>query len=80
VRQQQREGQHSQDRAPDDGLPAEAIAQRPAQDRASGDRAEKHEEVDLRRANRDVKLADEIERVIAVQARQVEVLRKDQRG
>ena len=57
VRQQQRERQDAEDRAPDHVLAAEAIADRPAEDRAGGDRAEEHEQVELRGLHRDVELA-----------------------
>ena len=42
-------------------------------------RAEEHEQVHLRGLHRDVKLGDQVERVVADQARQVEVLGEDQR-
>ena len=76
MRQQQRERQHAEDRSPDHVLATDAIAQRPAEDRARGDGAEKHEEVQLRALDRDVKSIDEVERVEGAETREVDVLRE----
>ena len=73
-----RERKHAEDRHPDDELAAEAIADGAAEDRAGGDRSEEDEQIDLRVAHRHAELADQIKRVVAAQARQVEVLGEDQ--
>ena len=78
VGQQHRERKYAQDRHPDHELPAEAVADGPAQDGACGHRAEEDEQVELRRAHRHAELADQIKRVVAAEARQVEILGEDQ--
>ena len=79
VRQQQREGQHAEDRNPDHVLAAQPVAERAAEDAAGRHRGQEHEQVQLGGAHRQVELVDQVEGVVAGDARQVEVLGEDQR-
>ena len=76
--EQQRERQHAEDRPPDHEFASETIAQGAADESARGGRAKEDKQIDLRNLHRDLKRLDEIERVIARQAREVEHLRKDE--
>ena len=79
VRQDQRERQDAQDRRPDHVFAAEAIADRAADHRAGGDRGEEDEEQDLRVLHRHAEALDQVERVVARHAREVEEFREDER-
>ena len=79
IGQRQRERQRAEDREPDDVFAAEAIAERSAEERAGRVGGEEDEEIELRRLGRDAELVDQIEDVIARQARDVELLREQQR-
>jgi len=80
VGERQREGEreHAEDGSPDHPLRADPIADRPAENRPRGDRAKEHEQVQLRARHRDAEAADQVERVIAAEAREIEILREDQ--
>src|SRR5262249_27953308 len=79
VRQEQRERQDAEDRNPNHQFSPEAIANGAADERAGGDGAEKNKQVHLRTLHRDAEALDEKERVVAADACQVDVLRKNQR-
>ena len=79
MRQQQSKGQNTQDRGPDDVLAAEPIAQGSAGHAAHCRRGQEHEQQQLGSAHRNVKVIDEVEGVIAGDAREVDVLREHQR-
>src|SRR5665213_1078942 len=72
VRQKQREGQHAQDRHPDDVFTPEAVTERTADHRAQRDRREEHEQMQLCVLDGDVKAVDQVESVVAGQARKIE--------
>ena len=76
IGQDQGEGQHAQDREPDHVFAPEAVAQRAAGHRAQRHRRQKSEQVQLRVLHRDVEPVDQVEGVVARQARQVDVLRE----
>ncbi|CAM2158991.1 hypothetical protein PT2222_50047 [Paraburkholderia tropica] len=78
VGQQQRERRDAQDRTPDHVLAADAVADRAADDRARGHGGEEHEQVHLRGLHGQMEAVDQIEREVAVDAREVEVLREHQ--
>ena len=55
---------------------AEAVDERAAEERPRGDRGEEHEQQHLRALDRHAERLDQVERVVAVQAREVDHLRK----
>ena len=78
VGQKQREGRGTEDRDPNDGFASDAVADRTADNRARGDGGEKEKEEELGVLNRDLKCLDEVERVIAPEAGEVEVFGENQ--
>ncbi len=78
MRQKQGERQHAEDRQPDDELAPVTVADRPAGVGSRGDGAEEDEQHHLRGLHGNIERLDEIEGVVALQAREVEHLRKDQ--
>ena len=58
-------GSDAEDRPEDHLAAADAVADRSADDRARRDGAEEQEQVDLRALHRELKAADQIERVVA---------------
>ena len=79
VRQDERERRHPEDRCPDDSLAADAIADRSAEERSRRNRGEEEKQMQLRAFDRHAELLDEEERVVAADAREVEILREDER-
>src|SRR5471030_1702590 len=80
IGQRQGEREHAEDGAPDDVLAADTVANGAADDGPGGNRAQEDEQMHLRALHGHVKLAHQIKRVERDQARQLEVLRKDQRA
>ncbi len=78
MRQQQRERQCAEDRDPDHVAPADAVTDRPAEERAGRHRAEEQEQIELRALGRHAEFMDEVERVVAADARHVEILGEHQ--
>ena len=74
------EGRGTQNGDPNDGFPADAVTDGTADDRAGGDGGEEQEEEQLGVLDRDLKGLDEIERVIATEAGQVEIFGENQHG
>ncbi len=79
VGQKHREWRNPQDGTPDDAFAADTIADRPPQKRTQSHRQEKHEQMNLRRTHAHVELLDEVEAVEARDARDVEVLRENEK-
>ena len=80
VGQQEGKGGGAQNGDPDDGLAADAVADGTADDRAGGDGGEKQEEEQLGVLDGDLEGLDEVERVVAPEAGQVEVFGENQDG
>ena len=79
VRQGERERRHAQDRSPDDGLAAHAIANRSAEKSPGRDGEEKDEEMELRALDREAEFFDQEKSVIARDAGEIEILRENER-
>ena len=80
IRQRQRERQRAEDRKPDHIFAAEAVAERTTeQARRSRWRPGTRTSIDLRGLGRNPELVDQIEHVVARQARNIELLREQQR-
>ena len=60
-------------------LKPKPIADRSAAKRAGRDGAEEHEQVELRVGHRNLEAVDQVERVVAAEAHQIDVLREHQR-
>ena len=80
IGEEQCERRGTQNGDPNDGLPADAVTDGTADDRAGGDGGEDQEEEQLGVLDRDLKGLDKIERVIAAEAGQVEIFRENQHG
>ncbi len=78
VGQDHGEGRHAQDGHPDDALAPDAVADVSAEQGAERHREQKYEQIDLRRAHRQMKFLDEVETVIAGDAGCVKVFRENQ--
>ena len=76
IGQRQRERQRPENGEPDDVFAAEAIAERPAEERTRCVGGKEDEEIELGCLHRHLKLVDQIEDVIARQARHVELFRE----
>jgi hypothetical protein len=79
MRQQQGERQGAQDGQPDHAAAADAVAQWAAEQRAGGDGAEEHEQMQLGLRHGHAEAVDQIEREVAGEARQIHILGEDQR-
>ena len=80
IGEEQCEGRGTENGDPNDGFPADAVTDGTADDRAGGDGGEEQEEEQLGVLDRDLKGLDEIERVIATEAGQVEIFGENQHG
>ena len=83
MRQEQRERQHAEDRAPDHEFRSEPVGQRPAEEGAGRDRSQEDEQHHLGLLDRHVERPDQVEGVVAADARQIDHLREqhdDQHG
>ena len=78
IRQSNVKGATPEDRKPNDTLAPDAVADGSAEESAERDRQQEQEQMNLRRLNRQVKFLDEIEAVIARDAREVEILGEQQ--
>ncbi len=78
VGKDQGEGQDAENGAPDDGLTAYAVADGATHKGSGGYRGEEGEEMELRAAHGHVEAGDEVEGVVAGEAREIDVLREDQ--
>ena len=79
MRQNDAQGEYAQDRQPDHPLSPDPITNRAADDGADSERGQEHEQQNLRLADADPELRNEIERVVAGKADQVDEFRKHQR-
>ncbi|GCC42489.1 hypothetical protein chiPu_0026807, partial [Chiloscyllium punctatum] len=79
IGQRQRERQRAEDREPDHVFAAEAIAERATDERAGSVRGKEDEQIELCRLRRDAEPVDQIEDVIARQARDIELFGEQQR-
>ena len=71
-------GQHAEDRRPDDIAPSDPVADRAADKCAERHGAEKQEQEDLRLLHREIEFLDQVESVIAADARRIEEFGKDE--
>ena len=80
VGEDERERQHAEDRAPHDGFAADLVSDGAADEGAGSDGGEEGEEMKLRAADGYVELRDEVEGVVAGEAREVDILGEDERA
>src|SRR3984957_12389383 len=78
MRHQEHERERTQDRKPDHIFPSEPVAEGASKDGADSNRGQEQEEMQLGVLHGHVERANEIERVIARDAREIEIFREDQ--
>ena len=78
MRQGEGKRRHPKDREPDYPLASNLVPDRTADNRAQRHREEEDEEKELRRPNRNAEAIDQIKRVVAREACQIDVFREDE--
>ena len=77
--QQQSERRDAEDGHPDHELATDAVTDRSADDRARGHSEKKQEQEELGVLRGDVEFVDQVKRVVAREAREVEIFGEDER-